>query len=172
MLGIIAASVVALAVNPVNPATVKICTAPCGARSTVQGAIIIQGLGGPEVYVRKAGGTNPQYMRKSGGDPYNIADCHSYFAKVKMADGSVRVAQMQPAGTLGNCSFAFTGPITTPFDLYIGFGGEKQGWQLGYKHLSQSDTNELERIKLTYREIDVENKVGKTAFSDDWTAPI
>ncbi len=172
MLGIIATALVALAVNPVNPATVKVCTAPCGVHSTAQGAIVIQGLGGPEVFVRKAGGgNNPDYMRKAGGDPYNIADCHSYFAKVKMGDGSVREVQMQPAGTLGNCSFAFTGPIKTPFDLYVGFGGEKQGWQLGYKHLSQSDTYEQERIKFTFQKIDIENKLSKSAFSDDWSAP-
>jgi hypothetical protein len=172
MFGIIAAVVVAVAVNPVsNPGQMPAHLAkPAVIIQGLGGVIVIQGLGGPQEFVRKAGGTQHEYMRKAGGDPYNIADCRSYFAKVKMGNGSVRTTQLQPTGTLGRCSFSFSGPITRPVDLFIGFGADKQGWQIGHLHVSQTDTNDLTRLSVTYQKIMIENTIGSTSAQDDWMA--
>jgi type VI secretion system secreted protein Hcp len=37
------------------------------------------------------------------------------------------------------------------------------------KHQAAYDTHELERVKFTYRRIEIENVVGKTSAVDDWT---
>lgn len=136
---------------------------------SVKGLIILEGQSEDSVDVFSTQPVAPRSASQVSPNAKRLDDCTLYFVSVKMGDGSVHTVPTQAAGK-DHCSYVISGSwLKAPYDVLVGLGGPKRGWQLG-KHSISVDTMDQERIDFTFRKIDIENKIGKSQFQDDWNS--